>query len=156
MTLKSRLAGCSLVAASLAFSSVASAGPYTDDLSKCLVASTTAEDKSQLVEWIFFSLSLNPRISPYAQISPEQRTAADKGLAALFEKLVAESCVTQTRQAVQYEGTGALSESFKLLGQVAAQEIFKDPAVTAGTSKFTEYLDEAKLSRALGLPQKGK
>ena len=145
-----------VVAALLVTSSVAHAGPYTDDLSKCLIASTNDSDKGQLVEWIFFALSLNPKISPYAQVSPSQREAADKNLAKLFERLVADSCATQTTQAVKYEGTAALSESFKLLGQVAAQEIFKDPAVAAGTSKFAEYLDEKKINQALGLSAKGK
>lgn len=135
---------------------VADAGPYTDDLSRCLVASTNEQDKVQLVEWIFFSLSLNPKISPYADISPSQRELTDRNLARLFEKLVTDACATQTRQAVQYEGAVALSESFKLLGQVAAQEIFRDPAVTAGTSRFTEYLDEERINQALGLPAGGK
>jgi hypothetical protein len=155
MIRKTRFSHIALTALLLS-SPVAYAGPYTDDLSKCLVASTSDQDKTQLVEWIFFSLSLNPKISPYAQVSPAQREVADKGLAKLFERLVAESCSTQTKQAVQYEGTAALSESFRLLGQVAAQEIFKDPAVAAGTSKFAEYLDEKKINQALGLPASSK
>ena len=140
------------LAALLSASQASYAGPYTDDLSKCMVAATTDQDRGNLVEWIFFSLSLNPRISPYAQVTAAQRETADRNLAALFEKLVVDSCSPQTKQAIKYEGTGALEESFTLLSQVAAQEIFKDPAVTAGTSKFTEYLDEEKLSEAMGLP----
>jgi len=137
-------------------SSVANAGPYSDDLGKCLVASTTEQDKSQLVEWIFFSLALNPKISPYAEISAAQREATDKKLARLFEKLLADSCNAQAKQAMKYEGMGALSESFRLLGQVAAQEIFADPAVAAGTAKFSEHLDEARLRKALGAPEPGQ
>lgn len=155
MPRSSRIAGFAL-AASLLVSTSAHAGPYTDDLSKCFVASTTEADKAQLVEWIFFALSLNPKISPYAQITEAQRTAADKNLAKLFERLLAETCASQTRQAVQYEGTEALGDSFKLLGQVAAKEIFKDPAVAAGTAKFADYLDEKKLKEALGLPPADK
>lgn len=139
--------------ASLAVSSsVAIAGPYTDDFSKCLVAATTDQDKGQLVEWMFFSLALNPRISPYAQISPEQRDTANRKMAKIFDHLVTEACNEQAKQAVKYEGTAAISESFKLLGQVAAQEIVKDPAVAAGNAKFAEYLDENRLSEALDLP----
>ena len=139
-------------AAVLCTSQACLAGPYTDDLSKCMVAATSDKDRGDLVEWIFFSLSLNPKISPYAQVTPSQRETADRNLAALFEKLVAESCSTQTKQAIKYEGTRAFEESFKMLSQVAAQEMFSDPAVTAGTSNFAEYLDEEKLSEAMGLP----
>lgn len=144
-------------AALLALSpSAVRAGPYSDDLGKCLVASTTERDKAQLVEWIFQSIALNPKIAPHAQITPAQRDATDRALARMFEHLLAESCAPQARQALKYEGASAISESFKLLGQVAAQEMFSDPAVAAGTAKFTEYVDEARLQEALGLPGSGR
>jgi len=145
-----------LAATAVAAAPVAQAGPYSDDLGKCLVAATSSQDKAALVQWIYFSLSLNPQISPFATITAAQREATDKELAKLFERLVTESCASQTKQAIQYEGTEALSESFKLLGQVAAQEIFKHPAVAAGTSKFTEYLDEKKLGEAFGMQSGAK
>lgn len=144
-----------LAAALLMSANPVNAGPYSDDLGKCLVASTSEQDKAQLVEWIFFSIALNPKISPYAQIAPDQREATDKKLAGLFERLLAQACAAQAKQAVRYEGTAALTESFKLLGQVAAQEIFSDPAVSAGTARFTRHLDEVKLQEALGLPKSG-
>ena len=44
------------LAALLSASQASYAGPYTDDLSKCMVAATTDQDRGNLVEWIFFSL----------------------------------------------------------------------------------------------------
>lgn len=141
-----------LAAAMLLVAPSANAGPYTDDLSQCLVSSTTEQDKVALVEWIFFSLSLNPKISPYASISLEQRDTADRNIAQLFERLLTETCVDPAKEAVRYEGVAAISQSFQLLGQVAAKEIFKHPAVSAGTEKFTQYIDEERLGKVLGLP----
>lgn len=129
----------------------ARAGVYGDDLGKCLVESSNAEDKQQLVQWIFFAISLNPDIAPYATVTPEQRAAADKGMARLFEKLLGETCAKQASTALKYEGPSALGGSFELLGRVAGQEIFASPEVAAGTAKFTQQLDIPALQAKLGL-----
>ena len=50
----------------------ASAGVYTDDLSKCLVSGTTPEQKAVLVNWMFSAMSLNPAVAKYVAI-PEAR-----------------------------------------------------------------------------------
>jgi len=132
----------------------AHAGVYSDDLGKCFVESSTPEDKQQLVQWIFFAIALNPDIKPYANITAEQRDAANKGMARLFEKLLGESCLKQAQMAIKYEGTSAFTDSFRLLGQVAGQEIFASPEVAAGTSEFAKELDAKGLQKKLGLPEK--
>ena len=142
------------LAGSLQISAPARAGVYSDDMGKCMVSSTTPEEKQKLVQWIFFAISLNPAITPYANISAEQRDAADKDMAKLFEKLVGDSCLKETKDAMKYEGNAAFSESFKLLGQVAGQEMFSSPEVSAGSAKFTEKLDVKGLQEKLGIPAK--
>jgi len=117
------------------------------------VSSATAEEKLELVEWMFFAIALNPTIAPLADIPPERREAADRNTARLFEKLLTDSCVEQARVAVKYEGNTAIGEAFKLLGQVAAQEMFANPAVSKGAEKFAEHIDTAKMAKALGLPE---
>lgn len=126
------------------------AGPYGDDLSKCLVKSTSSEDKSQLVEWIFFSIALNPRVSALTSIPDAKRDEANAKTGELFTRLIADSCKAETQQAVKYEGTAAISGAFQLLGQVAAQEIFADPAVVKGTEAFAKYIDSDRIEKALG------
>jgi len=128
------------------------AGVYGDDLTRCVVSSASAEEKLGLVEWMFFAIALNPTIAPLADIPPERRDAADRSTARLFEKLLTESCVEQARAAVKYEGNTAIGEAFKLLGQVAAQEMFANPAVSKGAERFAEHIDTAKMAKALGLP----
>jgi len=135
----------------LSLASVAHAGPYGDDLSKCLVKSTTDQDKSLLVQWIFYAIALNPQLAPVANISPEQREQVDKGTARMFETLLTESCLKETQAAVKYEGSTAIAEAFKLLGQVASQEMFSDPAVSKGTENFSRYIDSDRIGKLLGL-----
>lgn len=129
----------------------AHAGVYGDDLGKCLVESSSAQDKQQLVQWIFFAIALNPDIAPYATITPDQRAAANKGMARLFEKLVGDTCAKQASAALQYEGPSAFGNSFELLGRVAGQQIFASPEVAAGTAAFTQQLDIPALQAKLGL-----
>lgn len=134
----------------LPFASAAYAGPYGDDLSRCLVGSTTSEDKSLLVRWIFHALALNPTVAPMTEIPADKREEVDRKTAGLFEKLLTETCLTETQLAVKYEGSATVGESFKLLGQVAATEIFSDPAVAKGTEKFTTYIDAERMEKLFG------
>ena len=134
----------------LSFASGANAGPYGDDLSKCLVGSTTSEDKSLLVRWIFHALALNPTVAPMTEIPPDKREEVDRKTAGMFEKLLTETCLVETQQAIKYEGSAAVGESFKLLGQVAATEIFADPAVAKGTENFTKYINAERIEKLFG------
>lgn len=126
------------------------AGVHGDDLARCVVSSTTTQEKAKLVEWMFFAIALNPEVAPLANIPAQRREQSDRGTAKLFERLLTEACVAQARDAIRYEGSGAIAGAFQLLGQVAAQEMFANPAVAAGTMKFVEHIDEAKMTRALG------
>ncbi|MFP5409719.1 MAG: hypothetical protein ACLGG6_01970 [Gammaproteobacteria bacterium] len=126
------------------------AGPYSDDLGKCLVASTTAADKGALVKWMFATAALHPAVKSIASVTPAERTGFNRGTARLFERLVTESCKAQTQQAVKYEGAVALQVAFQLLGQVAARELFADPAVAGGMAELERHFDKQKLEAVLG------
>lgn len=132
-------------------SSSAYAGVYADSLGKCLVSSSTNTDKQQLVEWIFSAISLNPAISPYTNIPSEKRGEIDENMAALFEKLVGESCKTEAADALKYEGASAFNSAFQLLGQVAGQQIFASPEVAKGAESFYSKIDFSGLQKKLGI-----
>jgi hypothetical protein len=134
-------------------SSGANAGMYTDDLSRCLVDSTTSADKLTLVKWMFAAMARHPAVKALASVSDAQMDAANKQTAELFVKLVTNTCKVQTQKAVKYEGQAALQASFQVFGQVAAAELFSNPDVAAGMSGLTKYFDNKKLSETLGISQ---
>jgi hypothetical protein len=140
---------CRVAPAALAFvlavSSRASAGPYGDSLGKCLVEATTAAEKATLVRWMFATMALHPDVQSISAATPEQRTALTKQTAELFQRLLTETCRTQAREAVRYEGASTLQSSFSLLGQVAVRELFANPKVAAGLAELSKYVDEKKL-----------
>ena len=125
------------------------AGPYTDDLSRCLVESTTDEDRVNLVKWMFASASAHPAVQPLSTVSEEQLESANREMGELLMRLLTESCVDATKKAIKYEGEATIQTSFQVLGQVAGQELFASPEVTAALSGLDKYLDKEKL-QALG------
>jgi hypothetical protein len=61
--------------------------------------------------------------------------------------LLTDSCRTETQAAVKYEGAMTLQASFQVLGQVAAQGLFSNPAVAKFMADFTNYLDKEKMEK---------
>ena len=125
------------------------AGPYGDTLAKCLVKSTTVADKSTLVQWMFVTVALHPDVRRLSAASDAQRDELNMKTAKLFEGLLTDSCIAETREALRYEGESTIESSFSVLGQVASRELFANPAVASGLAEFGKYLDAPKLQRLL-------
>ncbi len=134
-------------------SSNALAGIYSDELAKCLVSSTTKADRIELVKWMFSAASAHPAVKTISSITSDQMEEANKNVANLFMRLTTESCLEQTKNAIAYEGALAFQSSFQVLGQVAGQEMFASPEVTAGMAGLEKHLDEDKLSVILSEKQ---
>lgn len=124
-------------------------GVYADDLSKCLVTSTTEADRAMLMKWIFSAISLNKEISSFVNLPADTRTRINQDAAGLYMRLLTESCKLQTYEAFKYEGDAAIGSAFQILGQVASQGIFSDPAVATGMTDLTKFFDEKKLNAVL-------
>lgn len=114
------------------FIPLAKAGPYTDDLSKCLVSSTTSDDQVVFARWLFSVLSLHPGVGNLASITPDERAAIDKKAINLYVRLMSVDCQHQLVAAIKYEGIGAIQTSFQLLGQVAMRGLMGDAKVAQG------------------------
>jgi hypothetical protein len=123
----------------------AQAGPYGDDMAKCLVRSTTSADRSSLVQWIFAAAAAHPDVKSLVSVSEKQRDGLNRTTAKLFEKLLTASCRKETQAAVKYEGRQTIQTSFNVLGQVAGRELFTDPQVTSSVAGLGQYVDQKKI-----------
>lgn len=133
----------------------AQAGIYTDDLSRCLVAKTTEQDKNQLVRWIFTIFAMNPAVKDIVNLTPAQREQYNRGGADLLQRLLIDDCHKETVAAIKYEGSAAMGASFQVLGQVAARGLMTDPSVLEGLQSLTTYLDKSRwtaLAKEAGTP----
>ncbi|GAA5315009.1 MAG: hypothetical protein AseanaTS_02130 [Candidatus Pelagadaptatus aseana] len=140
-----------LLCASLSLPCFTQAGIYSDDLSRCLVESSTSSDKTALVKWMFTSMALHPDVAMMSSVTDQQRDRANEEAADIFVKLMTETCLAQTKKAIQYEGPMAVQQGFSVLGQVAGQELFANPNVASALSGLEQHMDNQKLSAALGL-----
>lgn len=142
-----------LFAGLLTLSPAASAAEFTDELSDCLLASTSDEDKLSLVKWMFTAMALHPGVREIAEVSLSAREQANREMAELLIELLRNRCFQETRLALQNEGTLALETSFSVLGQVAATALFADPNVAAGLASIETYIEAEDLDRPLELGQ---
>jgi hypothetical protein len=129
----------------LTASKFAAAGPFADDMAKCLVNSTSPEDRTVLVKWIFSVISLHPDLTAMSSLSAKQREDISRAAGMLFQRLLLDSCRSQTQQALQNEGPQTIQYAFQVLGQAATRGLFTDPHVMEGTKDLSKYVDEEKL-----------
>ena len=135
----------SLLSFGFNFSQTAYAGPYTDQLSKCLVESTSVRDRNNLVVWMFASASQHPAVKDIVIVTDEQLDEANRKMAELLMNLLTVACHDETADAFAYEGQSTIEASFTVLGSVAGREMFSSPSVGDAMAGMNEYLDEAKL-----------
>jgi hypothetical protein len=143
------LRSAAFAAALLLGASSLHAGPYADDLAKCLVSSTTARDKTDLVRWIFANAALHPDVRSISAVTPEQRVEINRLNGQLLERLLTEACRKQLQDAVKYEGQRTIELSFQVLGQVAMRELMSDASVGRGFAETDKYMNAEKLKQVL-------
>jgi hypothetical protein len=146
----SAIAACS----ALFYGPAAVAGVFADDLGKCLVNSTTKDDRANLIRWLFVAASHHPAVKPIATVTPAQQEDSDKQMGTLFMKLLTESCKTEAQKALQTEGAATIQFAFEVLGKVAGQELFTSPEVSGNLKGLAKYIDGEKIKALASQPAK--
>jgi hypothetical protein len=149
------IARACLCALSMFISLQAAAGPYADEMGRCLVKATTAEDRGTFMRWLFASMALHPQVASMAAVSAEQRDDLNKRTAALIQRLLTESCRAETQRAVKNEGAATIQTAFQSFEQAAVGDLFSDPHVAAGMKDLMKYVDQEKIKN-LGSPADSK
>lgn len=127
----------------------ASAGPFADDMAKCLVDSTSPADRTVFVRWMFSLITLHPDLTSMSNVTPQQRAELTRQTGALFQKLLLESCRAQTQRAMENEGPQTIQYAFQVLGQSATVGMLTDPHVADAAKTLAQYMDEQKLRELL-------
>jgi len=143
------------LAAALAAPGMASAGVYTDDMSKCLVSSATPADNDILVKWVFAALSAHPSVKPMTTVTQAQREEYSRAAVKIMERLLLQACRKQSIMAIKVEGSSAVEASFGVLGQVAFRGLMTDPGTMAQIASLATYMDRPAwegLMKEAGVP----
>lgn len=123
----------------------ARAGVYADDLSRCLVESSTPQDRNVLVQWVFVALSQHPAIASLSKATPADIEKSNIAAGELFTRLLTDTCGDKSRKAIKYEGVAAIQGAFGVFGQVATSDLFSNPQVQAVLSGLQKHVDNKKL-----------
>ena len=121
------------------------AGPFEDEMAKCLVTSTNKRDRNKLVKWIFRVYGDHPEVTNMVDLSDREKKVIDKDVADIFTRLMSEDCIDETKKALDYEGENVMFNAFRILGQTAAQGFNNNPDVMKSINKFVELIDYEKL-----------
>lgn len=124
----------------------AKAGPATDALSACLADSTTGKDRKDMARWVFVGMATHPDIKELSNVTETNRDELDRIVATLFTKLIAEKCPAQAKLAMKKDGDVAFRVAFKIIGELAMQELMSNSRVGASFTNFTKYLDRNKIN----------
>lgn len=124
---------------------VAIAGPTVDQLSDCLMKSTTATDKTTVLQWTFVALGNHPDLKAFSNVTATQKEALDKNLATVLQRILVEQCSTQTKAVIQAEGLQAVGDSFQELGRTTGEAIVKNPEVNQQLKGVLRYVDLNKM-----------
>lgn len=121
------------------------ASPTVDQLSDCLVKSTTATDKTAVLQWTFSALSTHPDLKAMSNVTDAQRTQLDQKFAQVLQRVIVEQCAAQTKAVIQTDGLQAVGDSFQALGRTTGEEIIQNPEVKQQLKGVIRYVDLNKL-----------
>ena len=138
---KAMLLSCSL----LATTNVVYAGQAVDNLSNCLIKSTTASDKTAVLQWTFASLASHPDLKAFANVSDAQKTQLDQKFAQTIQRIIVEQCSSQAKAVIQAEGIQAVGQSFQALASETGQSIINTPEVKQQLTGTLRYIDLNKV-----------
>ena len=121
------------------------ASPAQQQLSQCLIESTTAQDKTTVLQWTFVALAQHPDLKAMSQVTTEQKNQLDQNLAQVLQRIVVEQCASQAKAVIQADGVKGVTESLQALGQETGQEILQQPEIKNQLNGVLKYIDLNKL-----------
>ncbi|MDY6459369.1 hypothetical protein [Acinetobacter faecalis] len=142
-----------VVSALMGATQMASASVTVDNLSNCLVKSTTDADKKVVLQWTFVALSAHPDLQSFSQVTTEQRDGLDKNLAQVLQRILVDQCSAETKAVIQTDGLQAVGDSFQELGQETGEQILKTPEIKDQYKGLIRYLDLSKLVTTFLTPE---
>lgn len=135
------------LAAALLAAAPVQAGPYADDMAKCMVRSSTPADHAIFIRFIFTAMAQHPDVASMASVSQRQLDDTMKSTGELVQRLLLETCRSETQLAIRYEGLQTVFGAFQIFGQAMAAELFGNPAVTAKMNGMNKYMDQERFKK---------
>jgi hypothetical protein len=120
----------------------------TDAFGTCMVDSLDGKERKNLAKWIFFAIAAHPEIKAYSSATPEDIRSSDEYVGQLITRLLTVDCPNQLKAANASDPL-AVQNAFKLVGQVAVQELLTNEDVMKTVTNYAHYADLEKIGKVL-------
>lgn len=119
-------------------------------LGQCMVLKSTGADRLTVARWFLSAIASAPQVAGVATLLPGRKVELDKGMAALFTRLMAVDCAREARPLFAAQNAG---ESFRVageaLGRVAISELLSNPEANAALGAYAQYLKKEDFKNVL-------
>ena len=146
----SKLAKSCLVLLLLFFPNTSSAGPYKDDLIRCVGDSLTENDKNNFAFFIALSFSRLPEMRDIFFLDEIRKDKIIRDYATSLDRLIILDCRSQSENVVKFEGPNELASAANMMGQIALREKLADPAVVELFDEMEEYVSTDEWNELFG------
>ena len=120
------------------------AAAYADAMGRCLMDRASQKDKTDLMRWMFANAALHPDVASVATVAPELRQEIDRTAGLLIQRLVFDSCRSESGAALRNEGPAAMQQAFQMLAQLIGDTLVANPAVGQGSANVLRYMDVSR------------
>ncbi|MDO7833985.1 hypothetical protein Q4610_02910 [Sphingobium sp. HBC34] len=118
-------------------------------LGECMVLKSTGADRLVVARWFLTSLASAPQATGVATLTPGKKDEFDKGMAAIFTRLMAVDCADQARPLFRAKDEAGFRVAGEALGRVAMEELLNNPQARAALSAYTQYLRQEDFKAVL-------
>lgn len=118
-------------------------------LGECMVLKSTGADRLVVARWFLTSLASAPQAAGVATLTPGKKDEFDKGMAAIFTRLMAVDCADQARPLFKARDEASFRVAGEALGRVAMEELLNNPQASAALSGYTKYLRQEDFKAVL-------
>lgn len=129
------------------FSGAAHANQELQLFTTCLTDSMNGLERKNLAKWVFLGMSAHSMIKPYSNVSEKDIDTSNRYVGSLITRLITKGCPVQAKAASKVMGPAAFEQAFKVVGEVAMQELMTEPSVGQSLGAFRKYLDREKFNK---------
>jgi len=117
----------------------------TDRLGTCLVDNLSGKERKELGKWVFFAIAAHPDMAAFSNATPTDIKTTDMYVGQLITRLLTENCPSELKKANDSDPR-AVEQAFRLVGQVAMQELMTNQAVRDSLTNYAQFADMQKIN----------
>ena len=116
-------------------------------LGKCLVGKSSGDDRILIARWMGASIAMSPAMKDVVMVDAEAKDAIDREMAVTFTRLMTEECRAEMGALVKAQDAAGIQAASGMLGQMAMQELLRDPATMQALIAYAKYIDSAAMQK---------